>query len=99
MSWPLYRAVTRGRPNSPKARGKSSTGNGLDGGAQRLDGHGVFVGERLAETLLARQLVRITDLQLVNPECAGAELLRHVYQLLVQPGDDGSDRDHRGRCR
>ena len=38
----------------------------------------------------------VAHLQLVNPQRAGAELLGHVHQLLVQAGDDGSDGDHRG---
>ena len=70
--------------------------NGFDRGALLLDGHGVFVAKRLAQPLLARQAVRGAELQLVNPQRARSELLRHVYQLLVQSGDDGSDRDHRG---
>ena len=70
--------------------------NGLGRGALLLDRHGVFVTKRLAQPLLARQLVRRAELQLVNPQRARAELLRHVHQLLVQSGDDGSHGDHRG---
>ena len=95
MSWPLYRAVTGGRPKSPISR-KSSTETVVAEGDLLLDGHGVFVAERLAQPLLARQGVGSAHLQLVNPQRARAELLRHVHQLLVQAGDDRSHRDHRG---
>ena len=70
--------------------------NRLGGRALLPDGHGVFVAQRLAQFLFARQGVRRADLELVDPQRARAELLGHIHQLLVQAGDDGSHRDHRG---
>src|SRR5207245_1349994 len=50
----------------------------------------------LAMPLVAGQAVRGAELHLVHPKRARAELFRHVHQLLVQPGDDGSDGDYSG---
>ena len=65
-------------------------------GTLLFDGHRVFVAEGLAKPLVARQAVRGAELHLVHPKRARAELFRHVHQLLVQPGDDGSDGDYSG---
>ncbi len=75
---------------------KELHGNRFGGRRLLLDGHGVFVAQGLAQPLFARHRVGRAELQLVNPQRAGSELLGHVHQLLVQAGDDGGHRDHRG---
>src|SRR5471030_671006 len=75
---------------------KKLYGNRGGGGGLLLDRHGVFVAQGLAQPLFARHGVGSAELELVNPQRAGTELLGHVHQLLVQAGDDGSYRDHRG---
>jgi len=68
----------------------------LDRRALFLDGHGIFVAERLAQPLFARETVRRPHLQFIEPQRIGAELLHCLYQLPVESGDDGGHRDHRG---